>query len=221
MRTTTTFGKIRNSALLGIAGIGAAAGIALAPGQAANAAPAADTTAAPVANAAPAQARVANYDGALQPNGYYCGPAATRIALSAHGTPPTFDALAGDLGTTEAGTASIDDITRVLNAHRAGAYASTTFDKKPDAAQIEKLRTDVIDSINHGDPVVANIVGAVTDTDGESHRYMGGHYLTITGYQGNGQTVQITDPADKRGSNEYQLPLDTLANWMSTRGYSS
>ena len=56
---------------------------------------------------------------------------------------------------------------------------------------------------------MANIAGTVTDTDGESHRYKGGHYLTITGYADEGRTVTITDPADRKGSNEYQLPIDT------------
>lgn len=229
MRATTTFDKIRNSTLLGIAGLGAAAGIALGPAHAAHAS---DTTVNPVANTAvaapvaapapaPDSATIADYDGALQPNGYYCGPAATRIALSAHGTPPTFDQLAGELGTTPDGTASIDDVTRVLDAHRGDAYTSTKFDTKPDAGQVEKLRADVVDSVTHGDPVVANIAGAVTDTQGEAHKYLGGHYLTITGYSDNGHTVRVTDPADKHGGNDYQLPLDTAANWMTTRGYSS
>jgi hypothetical protein len=228
MRTAMTFTKIRNTTLLGVAGLGAAVGIAMGPAHAAHAAapvsdtapaaaPASDTSAASV----PSSATVAGYDGALQPNGYYCGPAATRIALSAHGTPPSFDQLAHELGTTTDGTSSINEITRVLDQHRDGAYTSTTFDAKPDPGQTEKLRTDVIDAITHGDPVVANIVGAVTDNAGETHKYLGGHYLTITGYSQDGHTVQITDPADTHGSNNYQLPLDTAANWMATRGYSS
>src|SRR5690242_6418849 len=156
MRTTMTFDKIRNTTLLGIAGLGAAAGIALGPAATAHAAPAtpvADTAPAAAPAAAPASAptesMIAKYDGALQPNGYYCGPAATRIALSAHGTPPTFDSLASELGTTESGTQSIDEVTRVLNAHRGnGVYASTKIDgNKATTEQADKLRTDVIDSI--------------------------------------------------------------------------
>src|SRR5262245_28628809 len=46
---------------------------------------------------APAAAKVASYVGALQPNGWYCGPAATRIAFSAHGDLPSFDELAAAL----------------------------------------------------------------------------------------------------------------------------
>jgi Peptidase_C39 like family len=226
---TNTITRIRNGALLGIAGLGAAGTIALS-GHAAHAAdpnpatigvPAAVAAPAP-APAMPAQASLEHYVGALQPNGYYCGPAATRIALSAHGTPPTFDSLASELGTTTAGTNSIDDITRVLDAHQGeGRYTSTHLDAQVSDQQTEQLRTDVMKTVNDGDAVVANIAGKVTDTAGENHAYMGGHYLTITGYTDDGHTVTVTDPADKIGSNNYQLPINTMANWMTNHGYSS
>jgi hypothetical protein len=221
--TATTFRTIRNAALLGVAGIGAAGAIALGPAGAANAAEPTTptTTAVAAATAQPDQASIA-VNGALQPNGYYCGPAATRIALSAHGQPPTFDKLATELGTTPDGTKSIDDITRVLNDRTGGHYASVKLDGDTiSPEQTDKLRTDVMASINDGDPVVANIVGQVHDNDGATHRYAGGHYVTITGYSDNGHTVKVTDPADRQGSNEYQLPVDDMAGWMTTRGYTS
>jgi len=223
---TNTITRIRNSALLGIAGLGAAGTIALSGTHAAHAADSNPATvgvpAAVAAPTPPTQASIGHYVGALQPNGYYCGPAATRIALSAHGTPPTFDSLAGELGTTKDGTNSIDDITRVLNAHEGeGHYTSTHLDGQVSDEQTEHLRTDVQAAINDGDVVVANIAGKVTDTAGETHKYMGGHYLTITGYTDDGHTVTVTDPADKIGSNNYQLPLDTMANWMTNHGYAS
>src|SRR5678816_2403445 len=104
MRTNTTFNRVRNATLLGIAGVGAAGAIAFGPATAAHAGPNL-----PADVAAPAAAAQSDLDvnGALQPNGYYCGPAATRIALSAHGTPPGFDELAQQMGTTKAGTQSI------------------------------------------------------------------------------------------------------------------
>jgi hypothetical protein len=226
--TAITLTRVRNSALLGIAGLGTAGAIALGGGHAAHAAdPTPATAGAPAAvaapaPAAPAQGKVANYIGAPQPNGYYCGPAATRIALSAHDTPPTFDSLATELGTTPAGTQSIDDITRVLNAHEGdGHYTSVHFSDQVSPQQTDQLRTDVMAAINDGDPVVANIAGKVSDTAGQTHAYLGGHYLTITGYSDDGHTVTITDPAIAHGSNEYQLPIDTMANWMTNHGYAS
>ena len=221
--TTTTTTKIRNAALLGIAGIGTAVGIALGPATASHAAEPAPVNPAAAPAPMPAQAKVDNIDGALQPNGYYCGPAAARIALSTHGDTPSFDTLAGELGTTTDGTQSIDDLTRVLNQRTApDTYASVKLDSKQvTPEQTEKLRTDVMASIGAGDPVVANIVGQVTDTDGETHRYAGGHYLTITGYSDDGHTVTIPDPADRKGGNVYQLPTDEMAEWIGTRGYTS
>jgi len=216
--------RIRNTFLLGITGLGAASAIALGPVNAAHASetPAVNpagtnpTAAAPVA---PADKQL-DTDRTLQPNGYYCGPAASRIALSAHGTPPSFDALAHEMGTTTDGTKSIDDITRVLNQHEDGRYASVKLDGNITPEQTDTLRTDVVASVNDGDPVVAHIVGQVSDTHGETHRYAGGHYLTITGYTNDGHTVTITDPADSKGSNQYQLNIDDMAGWMATRGYT-
>jgi hypothetical protein len=86
--------------------------------------------------------------------------------------------------------------------------------------QIKELRSDVIKSINLGDPVVANIAGTVSDTIGEVHSYSGGHYLDITGYTAGGDLITITDPADSVGSNEYQVPVADMANWIATRGYT-
>ncbi|MGW3787194.1 C39 family peptidase, partial [Micromonospora chokoriensis] len=42
-----------------------------------------------------------------QPNFYYCGPAAARNALSVQGKDISVDAMAKEMGTTEAGTNSI------------------------------------------------------------------------------------------------------------------
>jgi hypothetical protein len=200
------------AALLGFAAVGAAGAIALSPA----AAHAAEAGSAPVAQ------KVGSYVGALQPNGYYCGPAATRIALSAHGHTPSFDDLANDLHTTTSGTNSINDIARVLNYNLGGGYRAVEMKDKPASApQTDQLVSDVIGAVNRGNPVVANIAGTVSDTAGESHSYEGGHYLTITGYTEQGRLLTITDPADRVGSNEYQVPADQMANWIASRGYAA
>jgi Peptidase_C39 like family len=205
-RTRTT-----KSALLGLAALGVGGAIAMTP-----------TTAHAAEGTGPAPAsKVASYEGALQPNGYYCGPAATRIALTAHGMAPSFDALADKLGTTTNGTNSINDITRVLNDHVGGKYQSVEIPGKPSQAQTDQMVRDVVVSINEGDPVVANIAGTVTDAAGDRHSYEGGHYLTITGYSDQGRVVTVTDPADRVGSNEYQLPTDQMAKWVASRGYAA
>ena len=163
------------------------------------------------------------HDPALQPNGYYCGPAATRIALSAVKKAPSHDRLAKQLGTTTAGTNSVDDITRVLNKETGSKryHATKIPNKKATTKQVQKLRADIVSSVTKGEPVVANIAGTVTDKAGARHSYEGGHYLTVVGYEDNGKTVKITDPADREGSNSYKISTKKLANWMATRGYSS
>jgi hypothetical protein len=171
----------------------------------------------------PEAAKVPSYEGALQPNGYYCGPAATRIALTAHGYRPSFDDLARALGTTPAGTASIFEVTRVLNdVHGYERYHSVELSHRgATSAQVKRLRYDVMKAINEGDPVVANVIGTVTDTAGEVHSYNGGHYVAITGYTDRGRMLTVTDPADRVGSNEYQVPVRVMADWISSRGYTA
>ncbi len=213
-----------SGAVLGLAALGAVAGIAVAPAAAPEGAAATSLRAVAAAAAdAPDTARVASYDGALQPNAWYCGPAATRIALTAHGHGPTFDDIARDLGTTRSGTASIFEVTRVLN-HVYGyeRYESVELSQRAvTGRQLKKMRNDVVRAINDGDPVVANIIGTVTDTVGEVHSYEGGHYVTITGYADEGRTVTVTDPADRVGGNEYQVPLPVMAGWVGSRGYTA
>ena len=203
---------VAKSALLGLGALGVAGAIAISPTAAL-----ADTS-----SSGPGANKVVGYHATLQPNGYYCAPAATRIALSAHGHIPNFEDLATDLHTTTAGTNSINDVTRVLNLNLGGGYHSVEISGgQATPEQVERLRVDVVTSINHGDPVVANIAGTVSDTIGEIHSYNGGHYLTITGYTEDGQKISVTDPADRLGSNEYQVPLNEMANWIATRGYAA
>jgi len=173
--------------------------------------------------ATPATMQLAGYVGALQPNGWYCGPAATRIALSAHGIVPSFDDIAAALGTTRNGTASIFEVSRVLN--NIYGWQRYTSVEVPGGDitgnQVKSLREDVVTAINDGDPVVANIKGTITDFAGEVHSYPGGHYVTITGYSDNGDTVTVTDPADRVGSNEYQVSAATMLWWTASRGYTA
>ena len=205
--------RARKATLLGLAALGVSGAIALSP----TAAYASD------GEAPPSGMGVASFDGALQPNGYYCGPAATRIALSAHGSLPSFDELAGNLGTTTSGTNSIHDVTRVLN-ERLGAdrYKSTEISgERATLVEAAQLRTDIVRTVNEGDVVVANIAGSWTDTHGDLHSYPGGHYIAITGYAKNGNEITIVDPADRILSNQYQLPVEVLAHWIATRGYTA
>ncbi|MEV4756653.1 C39 family peptidase [Micromonospora sp. NPDC049559] len=212
----------------GGAGAGAAAPATSAPEPAtstpaAKAAPAKPAAAKAPAKPAPPASKVLDYDYQAQINGWYCGPGATRIALSARGKAQSQDAIAAALGTTMNGTNSAEDTTRVLNDVLGGNFYSTTAIPNDGAtpAQMDQLQADVVHAVSNGYAVVANIVGSATDTDGGWHSYDGGHYLTVVGYRDNGRTVQIADPAYVNGVSSYWMTTIDLANWIGTRGYSA
>ncbi|MET8250282.1 C39 family peptidase [Micromonospora sp. NPDC005197] len=158
-----------------------------------------------------------------QPNFYYCGPAAARNALSVQGKNISVDAMAKEMGTTEAGTNSINDITPVLNKEtgKNDAYHSVEISKPDaDATQTDQLRADIVKTVDNGRAVVANIAGTSTDTDGNTHSFEGGHYISVVGYRDNGTTVRIADSADPNTAS-YDITVEHLADWIATRGYAT
>lgn len=167
-------------------------------------------------------AKQLKYDYQVQTTFYYCGPAATRIALSSRGYLPTQDVVAGRLGTTVDGTNSVDEISRVLNQYGKVQYRSHRINgETATRAELERMRSDVVQAITTGYPVVANIVDGATDVDGVGHAYPGGHYLTVVGYRENGNIVKIADPAYVNGQASYWMHISELANWAAKRGYSA
>ena len=208
--TTRRWLTRRNITVLGLATAGFLAAVA-GPASAAHAAD------------APPPALELAHDFQIQENGYYCGPSATRVALSAQGKVLTQDQVAQKLGTTPNGTDSINQVTDALNGELgAGRYHSVTIPgPKASPEQVAQLKADVVTSLSAGKPIVANIAGTVTDEDGQVHAYQGGHYLPVIGYAGNGETVRIADSWDKDGNAHYTITVDQLANWTATRGYSA
>ena len=232
-------------ALAGLAAAGFVAGVA-GPAHAASAAPVAHSVS--TASTAPASAAAASsahaaapapgkpgapapvptakalhHDFQLQSTGWWCGPSATRVALSAQGKTFTQAQVAKMLGTTQDGTPSVNDATRVLNQQLGkGKYHTVEISSaKASKAQVDKLKADVVAAINAGKPVVANIAGTMTDDNGDVHSYEGGHYLPIVGYSNGGATVKIADSADTVGSPYYDISTDKVANWIATRGYAA
>ncbi|WP_216592554.1 C39 family peptidase [Verrucosispora sioxanthis] len=170
----------------------------------------------------PPASKVLAYDHQAQINGYYCGPAAVRNALSAAGVARSQDALASQLGTTFAGTNSAEDTTRVLNAVVKGDPYETTMIRGGAAspAQMDQLQADVVTAVSDGRGVVVNVAGTVTDTDGRWHSFPGGHYIAVVGYKDSGRLVKIADSADASYPSYWLSTID-LANWAATRGYSA
>ena len=189
---------------------------------ASSAAPAAPTST-PSKPPAPPETKVLDYQFQTQINGWFCGPAATRIALTVRGEQPSQDEVAGDLGTTTNGTNSANDTTRVLNDVIGTDFYRTTelSGGAASPAQMDQLQADVVHAVTNGYAVVANIAGSATDVDGGWHSYPGGHYLTVVGYRDNGRTVKIADPAIPGDDSNYWMTTIDLANWVATRGYSS
>ncbi|MEU7782079.1 C39 family peptidase [Micromonospora parva] len=169
----------------------------------------------------PPATKVLDYDYEAQNTYYNCGPAATRNALSAAGIDRTQEELGAELGTTEMGTNSAEDTTRVLNAEVKGSpYRTRMFPSAPSPAQMDRLQADVVKAITDGRGVVANVVGDATDTDGGWHSYGGGHYIAVVGYKDNGRTVRIADSANAADPSYWITTID-LANWITSRGYSA
>ncbi|NBE84640.1 C39 family peptidase [Micromonospora rubida] len=215
---------IRRTALTAGILTATAGGIA-APAIAAQAAPAekAPTTTSVQAERKAAGERQLDVRYEAQPNFYYCGPAAARNALSVQGKAISVDAMAKEMGTTEDGTDSINDITPVLNKEtgKADAYRSVEIKTgKADNGQTDKLRADVVRTVDNGRAVVANIAGTTTDTDGGVHSFEGGHYISVVGYRDNGGIVKIADSANPDQAS-YEISVDNLADWIATRGYAT
>lgn len=237
----------KNSVVLGLAALAVATGITAGTASSAvasaetpttavaaqsvagksDAKPAAKTPAKAPAKAAAAKKYAASkslkHSFQLQTTYYFCGPSATRVALSVHGKVYSESKIASMLGTTESGTNSAYDITRVLNKQLGkGRYHTVQIPgQKATAKEIETLKADVVETISRGDAVVANVAGTVTDYNGDVHSYEGGHYIPVVGYSDNGKTVRIADTADSVGSPYYNISTRTLAHWIATRGYAA
>ncbi|AXH92346.1 C39 family peptidase [Micromonospora aurantiaca] len=206
--------------VLTAAGIAATAGGIAGPAIAAHAAP---TTTSVVADRKGHGERELDVRYEAQPNFYFCGPAAARNALSVQGKNIDVHAMAEEMGTTEAGTNSINDITPVLNKETGkDVYKSTEIpvDKARDRDKVDKLRADVVKTVDDGRAVVANIAGTATDTDGNAHSFEGGHYISVVGYRDGGKVVTIADSANPNQAS-YRMDVDELARWIASRGYSS
>ncbi|MFF3857354.1 C39 family peptidase [Micromonospora sp. NPDC002575] len=215
---------IRRTALT-VAGVAATAGGIAGPALAAQAAPApasVERVASVQAERRAAGERQLDVRYEAQPNFYYCGPAAARNALSVQGKNIDVDTMAKEMGTTEAGTNSINDITPVLNKETGRkAYHSTEMPAdKVDGKRVDKLRADIVRAVDDGRAVVANIAGTATDTDGVSHSFEGGHYISVVGYSEGGKTVTIADSANPDQAS-YRIDVDALAHWIASRGYAS
>ncbi|WP_170837805.1 C39 family peptidase [Streptomyces sp. TP-A0874] len=160
----------------------------------------------------------------VQETGYWCGPAATRIALSARIAPPSQAVLAEQLGTHTGGTDHISQVTGVLNANLGTGWYETKEmpNDPPTQAQKDLLWNDIILDIDNNYPLVTNIVAPPgNQPPGYPPNETIYHYFTVIGYDTDNRTVQIADPASFGGNQIYWLTFDHLASLIPPKGYSA
>ncbi len=167
---------------------------------------------------------VLNVQYQVQETGYWCGPAATRIALSARtGNVPSQATLAAQLGTTTNGTDWVGQVTGVLNADLGTSWYETKEmpNDPPTQAQRDLLWNDIVLDINNGYAIVANIVAPANNHPPGYPNYTIYHYFTVIGYDSSDRTVKIADPASFGGNQLYWLSFDQLATLIPPKGYSA
>ncbi|MEO3752512.1 C39 family peptidase [Streptomyces sp. B6B3] len=177
-----------------------------------------------VAGERTASAHTLDVDYQVQETGYWCGPAATRIALSARIAPPSQSDLAWQLGTTENGTDHISQVTGVLNANLGTGWYETKEmpNDPPTQAQRDLLWNDIVLDIDNNYPLVANIVAPPgNQPPGYPPDQTIYHYFTVIGYDDANRTVLIADPASFGGNQIYWLSFDQLATLIPPKGYSA
>ncbi len=167
---------------------------------------------------------VLNIQYQVQQTGYWCGPAATRIALSAKtGNLPSQQQLANELPTTTNGTDWVGQVTRVLNSRLGTSWYETKEmpNDPPTQAQRDLLWRDIVLDINNGWAIVANIVAPANNHPPGYPNYTIYHYFTVIGYDSSDMTVKIADPASFGGNQIYWLTFNQLATLIPPKGYSA
>ncbi|WP_158882311.1 C39 family peptidase [Amycolatopsis anabasis] len=178
--------------------------------------------------AAPAAAQVAakslDIEYQVQETGYWCGPAAVRIAQSARTRSlPSQGDLAAQMGTTENGTDHISQVANALNANLGGNWYEVKEmpSDPPSPEQKTQLWNDIVYDIDNGYAVVTNIVAPPNNHPPGYPDETIYHYFTVIGYDGGNSTVQIADPASFGGNQIYWLSFDQLASLIPPKGYAA
>jgi hypothetical protein len=204
--------RARPRALIALTGVSAGLLIAVTP--AASAAPAAPARAA---------AKTLPFTWYGQERYYWCGPAATKIALSARMSPPSQTTLAASLGTTTNGTDDIANVVATMN-----RFLNTTwYERKPvndppTQAQRDLLKQDLVFDIDRGWAIVANVVSGWRPPGYPSGTIY--HYVAVVGYSDNGDSALIADPAGAGagGSSWGNVPKTyTISTWNGLKAYAA
>ncbi|HEY7591575.1 MAG TPA: C39 family peptidase [Actinophytocola sp.] len=177
---------------------------------------------APLTNVHATADHILQVDYQVQQTGYWCGPAATRIALSARGVYRSQSALAAELGTDTGGTDWIGQVTGVLSNYVGWYETKEMPNDPPTQAQRDLLWNDIVLDIDNGYAIVANIVAPPgNQPPGYPPDQTIYHYFTVIGYNDVDRTVLIADPASFSGNQIYWLTFNQLATLIPPKGYSA
>lgn len=162
---------------------------------------------------------------------YNCGPASTQTVVKAAGGGFYGEAQLGrELGTHTGGTDYIGQFPKVLNKYlpKAGYRHVDMPNDPPTAAQKERLWQDIVNSINAGYGVIANIVAPPSNypravaPSTQSPAYAGGtvyHYFAVMGFsEAGGRRVWIADSGFSPFG--YWMGFDQLATLIPNKGYA-
>lgn len=172
--------------------------------------------------AAPASAaeHIVPHEYTPQPNFYWCGPCAVHMAITAKTTSPGLDALAAQLGTTDAGT-NFGAISPVLTANIPDATYRDQWIAGNDATPEEKavFWDRVKQNIDTGFATVCNwVVPAYSYPNGYQNPSTIYHFVTVVGYNDNRELL-IADSANFNEIGVYWVPADRVATLCALRGY--
>ncbi len=168
---------------------------------------------------------------------YMCGPSAARMALSARlSNLPTQDELGSYMGTTTNGTDYIGLVKNALDHYlNISTYDETDLPTDPpSAAQQAALKKQLVESIDAGYALVANVVSGWRPSfypqSGTIY-----HYIALVGYDAGGDKVLVADPAatgcgdglcGDPSSGFYNTPksywinTSDLGEWITPKGYT-
>lgn len=167
-----------------------------------------------------AEQRILTHEINRQDNGWFCGPAAVRVALTTQGIYVSEQELAVKLGTTTAGTNSSTDIDRVLDSYINPSINDfdPVFIRGNDVtpAEAAAFKANIVSSIDAEYGCVVNVVGSARDINGALYTYSGGHYVAVCGYRQFGAEMLVTDVAIGR---DYWMTANALDTWCAARGY--
>jgi hypothetical protein len=185
----------------------------------------------------PTTKKVLNFVWQGEQDYYMCGPSAARMALSARlSNLPSQQELGSYMGTTTNGTDSIGLVKNALNHYlNITTYAEVTLpNDPPSAAQQSALKKQLVESINSGYALVANVVSGWRPSfypqSGTIY-----HYIALVGYDESGDKVFVADPAATGCGNgecgnssskwydtprSYWINTSDLGVWITPKGYT-